>query len=226
MRRAQNMRMPAAELTTDRSDGWARRRERIAGEIELAALELFAVSGPDDTPIEEVAKAAGISVRTFFRYFRTRDDIMLALPTRLVGELCARVHDRPATEGVLEAFIAAVHEAQVASIDDDLVRLWGRAMQRWSIARAEPQPSSGMAAAFGEVIAVRLGLSASDARVEVMATAIASVLWLAFLRWLASDSEQTLATAVEDAFTVLAQFDHSTGDGSASRHEERTSWVP
>lgn len=199
--------MAAVDPTTNGNDGWARRRARIAGEIERAALELFAQHGPDTVTVEQISQRAGIAVRTFFRYFRTRDDIMFALPNRLVDDLCDRVAARPSAESVLDAFINAVRDAQDASIDDDLVRLWGRAMRRWDTAQAEPQPTAPMALAYGEVIAARRAVPVDDTRVEVMATAIASVIWLAFLRWLSSDGTTPLATVVEDSFTVLAELD-------------------
>jgi TetR/AcrR family transcriptional regulator, regulator of mycofactocin system len=197
----------AAALPTNGNDGWARRRARISGEVERAALELFAQHGPDNVTVELISQRAGISVRTFFRYFRTRDDIMFALPRRLVDDLCDRVAARPATESVLDAFINAVRDAQEASIDDDLVRLWGRAMRRWATAQAEPQPTAPMVVAYSEVIAARRGATVDDTRVEVMATAIASVMWLAFLRWLSADTPAALATVVEESFTVLGELD-------------------
>ena len=202
--------MAAVDPTTNSNDGWARRRARIAGEIERAALELFSQRGPDNVTVEQISQRAGISVRTFFRYFRTRDDIMFALPHRLVDDLCDRVAARPTAESALDAFINAVRDAQDASIDDDLVRLWGRATRRWDTAQAEPQPAAPMAVAYGEVIAARRGVPVDDTRVEVMATAIASVMWLAFLRWLSSDGMTPLATVVEDSFTVLAELHRPT----------------
>jgi AcrR family transcriptional regulator len=186
--------------------GWALRRVRIAREIERAAIELFAVHGPDAVTVEQVAESAGISVRTFFRYFPTRDDVMYALPRRRVDDLCARVVARPASEGVLDAFIAAVHEAQDDPADEELTRLWGRAMRHWAVAQEATQPAGQMVVAYGEVIAARMEVSPDDLGVEVMATAIASVMWLAFVRWLGADASRPLVEVVEEAFRVLGDL--------------------
>ncbi len=43
--------------------------------IEKAALEVFQKKGFDETRVEDIAAAAGISRRTFFRYFPSKNDI-------------------------------------------------------------------------------------------------------------------------------------------------------
>jgi AcrR family transcriptional regulator len=198
-------------------DAWTRRRTRIGREIERAALELFAVDGPDGVTVEQIAAAAGISVRTFFRYFPSRDDIMFALPRRQVDDLCARVASRPRSESVLEAFIAAVHEVQHDFADAELLRLWGRAVDHWSVAPASPQPGAGMVVAYGEVISDRLGVPPDDLRVEVTATALSSVMWLAFLRWLKGGEGGTLPDVVERCFAVLRDLDRYAKSGPGGR---------
>jgi AcrR family transcriptional regulator len=188
------------------TDGWARRRAREARRIERAALELFAVDGPDNVTVEQIARAAGISPRTFFRYFPTRDDVMRALPQRQVVELCEQVAKRPPTESVLQAFIAGVRNSDTAASEEVLNRLWGQAAQHWGVIASHPQPAAGMVTAYGEVIAGRLGVRSDDIRVQVMATSIASVIWLAFLRWFASDGSTVLARVVEECFAVLSDL--------------------
>jgi TetR/AcrR family transcriptional regulator, regulator of mycofactocin system len=44
--------------------------------IEKVALELFRARGFEETPVEDIAAAAGISRRTFFRYFGSKNDIL------------------------------------------------------------------------------------------------------------------------------------------------------
>lgn len=50
-----------------------RRRRQTEREIADAALELFEQQGVDGTTVDDIARAAGVSARTFFRYFATKE---------------------------------------------------------------------------------------------------------------------------------------------------------
>jgi AcrR family transcriptional regulator len=52
------------------------RRQEAVDAIAEVALGLFARDGYDATSVESIAKAAGCSPRTFYRYFRTKEDVM------------------------------------------------------------------------------------------------------------------------------------------------------
>lgn len=54
-----------------------RRRTATRIEIQRAALDLFEQHGFDETTVDEIARVAGISPRTFFRYFATKEDSVL-----------------------------------------------------------------------------------------------------------------------------------------------------
>jgi mycofactocin system transcriptional regulator len=76
-------------------------------EIEKAALEVIAVRGFDDTTVEEIAAAAGISRRTFFRYFSSKSDLPFgnyaALLEALEAWFAAEPTDRPVLEVIADA---------------------------------------------------------------------------------------------------------------------------
>lgn len=190
-----------------RPDGWARRRRRIASHIERSALEMIAAQGPDGVTVEQMAAAAGVSTRTFFRYFATRDDVMAALPRRQNQRLFVRVAARPPDEGVLQAFVNAVREVETEASDDDHLSLWWQARAHWPT----DAPAPWMIADYGVVVAERIGAPVDDLRVAVLGTAIGHVLWVVFLRWLGSESGASLNAVVEESFRILAQIDDTPG---------------
>ena len=66
--------------------------------LARTAIELFAEKGYDNTTLDEVATAAGISRRTLFNYFRSKEDLALSSLAEQ-GELIAeRLAERPADE--------------------------------------------------------------------------------------------------------------------------------
>jgi AcrR family transcriptional regulator len=85
-----------------------RKRTRTRLMIQTEALRLFADQGYAQTKVEEIADAAAISPRTFFRYFPSKEDVVLWDEyDPQVGELFAA---RPDDEPVAESFRAIIRE--------------------------------------------------------------------------------------------------------------------
>jgi len=82
-------------------------RSVIRSLLARTAIELFAANGYDNTTLDEVAAAAGVSRRTLFNYFRSKEDLaLISLYER--GELiAARLAERPADEDPWTALRAA-----------------------------------------------------------------------------------------------------------------------
>lgn len=88
---------------------WQRSRQAAYAEITSIAMDLFLKQGFEQTTIDEIASTAGISRRSFFRYFGTKEDIVLgnlADQGELVREALERV---PSTVGPWEALRQALH---------------------------------------------------------------------------------------------------------------------
>src|SRR5262249_52924077 len=77
--------------------------------VERAALELFAEKGFDNTTVDEVAAAAGISRRTFFNYFTSKNDIPWSQFGSLLEDLDAWLSeladDVPMLDAIAEATV-------------------------------------------------------------------------------------------------------------------------
>lgn len=70
-----------------------RNRSRTATEIADEAVRLFATKGYEATTVADIADAAGVSVRTFFRYFPSKEDVVFAGHERHLAALCDAVSD-------------------------------------------------------------------------------------------------------------------------------------
>ena len=81
-------------------------RQRIAD----VALELFFERGYDATTVEEIATAAGMSERTFFRYFATKDEAFFSTAAEDTDAVVEMVLSRPASEAPWDALQYAVEQ--------------------------------------------------------------------------------------------------------------------
>ncbi|HEY8058482.1 MAG TPA: TetR family transcriptional regulator, partial [Acidimicrobiales bacterium] len=76
--------------------------------IRAAAVELFCAQGFDATTMDAVAEHANVSVRTVFRYFPTKEDLVFADVEGDLSDLRELLDARPATEPVMAGLRAAV----------------------------------------------------------------------------------------------------------------------
>src|SRR4051794_24047750 len=80
-----------------------RRRRLVQEEIEAVALRLFLEHGFDAVSIDEIAGAVGMSGRTFFRYYATKDEILRRFQAGLNVALVDAFKARPADESAMRA---------------------------------------------------------------------------------------------------------------------------
>jgi AcrR family transcriptional regulator len=89
---------------TAQQDGvWERTRRRVREEITEVALGLFLEQGFEETTIDQVVAAAGISRRSVFRYFGSKEDIVFGDLAEQGPVILAALRGRPAEEPVWDA---------------------------------------------------------------------------------------------------------------------------
>jgi AcrR family transcriptional regulator len=93
-----------------------RERKKLATRDALAraALELFVQRGYDETTLAEIADAAGVSTRTIFAYFPSKEDILFSTMQTMRDALAQALAERPAGTDALTALrefiLSSAHE--------------------------------------------------------------------------------------------------------------------
>jgi len=88
-----------------------RKRQLVRQEIARAAWLLFAERGYEDTTVEAIARAAGVSRRSFFRYFSSKEDVVVGTSDALAEDVLAAFARRPKHEPPLVAIERALRPA-------------------------------------------------------------------------------------------------------------------
>jgi TetR/AcrR family transcriptional regulator, regulator of mycofactocin system len=173
--------------------------------IEQVALDLFARRGFEQVTADEIAEAAGISRRTFFRYFATKADAVwgdfAAHVERLDRLLATMRPDRP----VLAAICAAYVEVNDYSTADlPMLR------QRMATILGEPALQAHSQVRYADIdrvvaehVARRTGQSPGALLPRLVATSTRAAATTAFEVWLA-DGTTSLTDDLRAAFDQLA----------------------
>ncbi|WP_062213561.1 TetR/AcrR family transcriptional regulator [Streptomyces sp. NBRC 109706] len=104
-------------------------RDEVRARISRTAEELFLTRGYDETTVDQISAGVGMSQRSFFRYFASKEDIVLDNYDRLGHDLLARLSARPETESDWVALRRAF-DVVTEQLADPEVRGHGTAVQR------------------------------------------------------------------------------------------------
>lgn len=175
-----------------------RQRTRLA--LITAALRLVDERGLDRVTVDEISAAAGVSPRTFFNYFATKEDALVGDPLEGLDE--PRLPDGPLLEALLEALAPAFEQIQR---DRDL---W---LLRMRVIGASPHllPLLIAAAAsaeqrLAEAIAERDGLPVDHPFPPVAASVANAAVRVAVCRWADGRDTRPLIEHVREAFHIVS----------------------
>jgi len=99
-----------------------RTRQRTRAEIAAAALTLFEEKGYENTTVDQIAAAAGVSSATFFRYFAAKEDVLFAHEEEAAAALVAMVAERPDRARTLAALEAPLVRYAASLTDGSVPR--------------------------------------------------------------------------------------------------------
>ena len=180
-------------------------REATRARIERAALDLFTRRGFEGVTIDEVADVAGISRRTYFRYFATKADAVWGDFSAHVERLAGLLRDSGSGQTVLASICDAYVEVNdYAPRDLPLLR------QRMQLILTEPALLAHSQVRYAavdrvvaEYVALRTGTEPGELLARLVATSTRAAATTAFEAWL-TYPEFSLDKALRTAFDELA----------------------
>lgn len=186
-------------------------RERKKAEtrraLSSAAVRLARELGPDGVTVEDIADAAGVSPRTFFNYFSTKDDAILGISPSDPPDMLNDLLDRPSDESPLDALrgMALAAASRLESTADEQIA-------RHELTQKHPALAIRRAARFSEVerqlaeeIARRTGLDVDrDPFPTLVVAAAIAALRIAVGMWNETGRATPISAVIGDNFDQLA----------------------
>ena len=181
-----------------------RRRSTTPQHISDVALRLFAAHGFDQVSVDDVAQAAGISRRTVFRYYASKNALPWGDFTTHLQRLRLLLDQVPPTVPLDEALRAALLSFNTFD-ESEMVR--HRQRMRIILQTAELQAYSmtmyaGWRAVIAGFVAHRSGRDSTELLPQTVAGAMLGIALSAYEHWLNHDSV-SLAHALAIAFDVV-----------------------
>ena len=153
-----------------------RNKARTRALIQHEAFELFRRQGYAATTVDQIVAAADISESTFFRYFPTKEAVVLS--DEFDPVIAAGFRAQPPQVGVVAALRAAIRSAEKAMSADELADVRFRATLIWqvsSLRAAVLEQFTGTLDLIAELVAERLGRRADDPQVRTFAGAVIGI---------------------------------------------------
>jgi AcrR family transcriptional regulator len=182
------------------------RRERNAREIQQAAMSLFAERGYAAVTVEDIAHEAGISERTFFRYFASKDHVLVAEAGRRIDVIRESLVQQ---DDGLDAWQALRNAVLEQSAREERL---GRNAAIWAHLTAEAPALLAKMIMHGALagthdieveLARRLGVPAAHALPDVMMRVSLAAVQSAYLRWLDADGDDSLTDLTAEAIDLV-----------------------
>ena len=180
-----------------------RKKARTRAAIQRHALRLFREQGYDTTSVSQIAEAAEVSESTFFRYFPTKEDVVLwdEYDPRIVEVFRAQPAELSPIAALRAAFrevLAQISEAEQADQRERMALMLSVPPLRAMLVDQIRGPMRLLAELVGE----RVGRRPDDPGVRVVAGAVLGVGLAVMFAW-AEDPDADMVALVDDAMARL-----------------------
>jgi AcrR family transcriptional regulator len=181
-----------------------RKQDFVRGTIWDAAIDLFAGAGFEESTIDDIARAAGVSTRTFFRYFSSKNDLMGQGMIRYAALLSDAIHSAPKTVSPLQIVrYTAQRVASEAAAEPRVRQIMKIAGSSVAAREAQLSRRAEVEDAVTRSFAVRCRTAPGDEVTPRLLTGVTlSILDVSFREW-AKSGERDIAVIVDEVLDTL-----------------------
>lgn len=200
-------------------DSGLRDRNKMRTRLRLnsEAIRLFAEQGYDNTSVQDIADAAEVSLRTLFRYFSSKEEILFARDYDL-SEFFDNLRHQPATVPALRAVRAAYTQQRSPTREEtDLVLRFHRAVAGNAALEGRfLELQHRFRQQLAHALAKRAGRRKPVDADEVAAATAQTLLDLAFSRWIDRGGRGSLTRVVDTMFSTLDEITSEVTQSTAT----------
>ena len=192
-----------------------RKKARTRAAIQRHALRLFREAGYSATTMEQIAAAADVSPSTLYRYFPTKEDLILQDDYDPL--LAAAFRSQPPELPILEAFRIAVSDAMNQLPLEDRAEALERSRMAFTIPEVRARTLDHMFTTtdmIATLFAERLNRSSGDLEIRVLAGTVIGALMAAQQHWMA-DQNADMFAVLDRALQHLIDGPGQLGNGAA-----------
>jgi AcrR family transcriptional regulator len=185
-----------------------RTRRAVRDELAELAKELFVEKGYDETTIDDLAAAAGMSKRTFFRYFASKEELIVGkyeiLGEQLAEDLAARPVDEPLWESLRQIFGRVVEHMENQARGATAVAMENIVRDHPALNASYLERVSRMQELVLDQARTRTGQhDPADPRTPAIVGAAFSCLIAAWTTWLNSNQAQPFGNLLDQAMNAI-----------------------
>lgn len=199
--------MPVANDVAEPEQSSRRQAHKLRTEraLQQAALELFGEQGYDATTTDEIAERAGVSPRTFFRYFPTKESVLFVGRWGWMQSFNKAFLAAPEELSDLDAMRATLH-----TLAPDLTKRRAALGLYEKAVASSPTLRGGVfdhqqqdIGAIAGTIAARRGLTEPDLACRTLATVVLLIYRNGVTRWLSAPASSDIRDFIAEGFDLL-----------------------
>jgi AcrR family transcriptional regulator len=183
-----------------------KKKARTRRALQGCALRLFGEKGFEATTVEEIAEAADVSPRTFFRYFASKEAVLLEDdydPLLFAAMAQVGSPDKPPA-ALLRELLARLLPPIYAADSEALLARTKLILSTPSLAGHAAEQRDQMENVIAGLLAKVYDRDAADLDVQVTACCLVGAMWAAIRAWYVSGVERPLPELMDEALAALA----------------------